>query len=147
MRGGAIVTDLVQKFSQPIQLYVLILIFLAIGFVKQIPVELRGQAGTPLGRTFLFFLTVVLAAHVSWVNGLLMAVLTLLLLSLSPRGSNEGFEPAINDSLKLVTDKKKWFVEEVLKENPVAIDKEAVKTYPIQDNTTSGASNSSTGSK
>ena len=146
MRGGAIVADLAQKFSQPIQLYTLFAIFLAIGFVKQIPLQIRAQAGTPLGRVFLFFLSVTIAAHISWINGLLMAVLSLLLLSLSPRGK-EGFEAAINDSLKLVTDLNKWFVEEVLKENPLAIDKEDVKTYPIQDNSTSGASNSSTGSK
>jgi hypothetical protein len=45
----------------------------------------------------------------------------------------EGFEPSDYSTL-IVPSKKKWFVEEVLGENPVAIVDEKVRTSAIQDN-------------
>ncbi len=145
MKGGsrAYLLDIVDKFAHPIQLYVLVVLSLGIVFVKQIPIEIRSQAGTTLGRIFLFLATIVILETYSWVNGLLMALLVLLLISLSPRTS-EGFQ-TIDDSLSLITDRKRWFVEEVLKERPVAIEKEKVRTQAIQDNTNSSASFSAQG--
>ncbi len=138
MRGGtqAYVMDLAKKFSNPIHIYVLLALVVAITFVKEIPITLRSQAGTTLGRLFLFCFTVAIGELYSWTNGLLMAVLALLLLSLSPRISAEGFQPIVPVSLKVIEDNKKWFVERVLKENPVAIEEDRVKTQAIQDNTT-----------
>jgi hypothetical protein len=144
MQGGAkkYLLDIVDKFHHPIQLYVLVALALGIAYVKEIPIEIRSQAGAPLGRIFLFVSTVLITHYFSWVNGLLFAVLSLLLMSLSPRV--EGFQP-IDDSISLITNKKKWFVEEVLKETPVAIEKEKVRTLPVQDNSTSQASISAQG--
>ncbi len=147
MKGGtkAYVTDLGMKFSNPIALYVLIGLFLAITFVKQIPESLRAQSGTLLGRIFLFSLTVALGEFYSWTNGLLMAVLALLLLSLSPRNL-EGFQPWSPVSFKRIDTSKKWFSEQILKENPVAIEEDVVKTQAIQDNTNSSRSSVAQGS-
>jgi hypothetical protein len=52
----------------------------------------------------------------------------------------EGFD---SDNLTVVTRPKKWFVERVLKEEPVAILERDVETYPVQgasaqSNTTAG---------
>jgi hypothetical protein len=140
MGGGSreYILDIAQKFATPIQLYVLIGLFLAITFVKLIPLPFRSQAGTIPGRLLLFLVTIYIGQTYSWINGLLMALFVLLLLSLSPR-NEEGFQNG-GDSIKLITDKKKWFVEQILKEEPVAIEKETVKTMPIQDNSNSQAS-------
>jgi hypothetical protein len=142
MKGGAkaYVMDLAKKFSNPIHVYVLVALIVAITFVKEIPIKIRSQAGTLLGRLFLFCLTVAIGELYSWTNGLLMAVLALLLLSLSPRNSVEGFQPMSPTSFKLIEDNKKWFVERVLKENPVAIEEDRVKTQAIQETTNSSRS-------
>lgn len=143
MKGGAQIymADLASKFSQPINFYVLVALTLAIVFVKKIPLAVRSQAGTFLGRLFLFAAAIAIADSYSWTNGLLMAILALLLLSMSPR--TEGFQNFGN--LKLITDDKKWFVERVLKENPVAIGDETVKTQAVQDNSNSSRSTNGQG--
>ena len=145
MKGGAqiLIADLVSKFSQPIHFYVLVGLTLAIVFVKKIPIAVRSQASTLLGRLFLFAATVAIADAYSWTNGLLMAILALLLLSMSPRTQRDGFQNFAN--LKLITDDKKWFVERVLKENPVAIGDETVKTQAVQDNSNSSRSTNGQG--
>jgi len=145
MSGGARehLTDMFKRHSLQIDLYILSGLILAITFVKEIPVNIRGQAGTFLGRLFLFFFTIVFADSYSWVNGLLMATLSLLLLSLGPRTVAEGFQSPYDVNLKLVTQKKKWWIEEILHENPIGIQEDSVKTSAIQDN--SNASRSSSG--
>jgi hypothetical protein len=148
MKGGTSVymMDLAKKFSNPIHVYVLIALTIAITFVKQIPVKIRSQAGTTLGRLFLFCLTVAIGELYSWTNGLLMAVLSLLLLSLSPRIS-EGFQNGNGSpvSIKLIEDNQKWFVERVLKENPVAIEEDRVKTQAVHDSSNSSRSTATQG--
>ena len=47
--------------------------------------------------------------------------------------------------LKLVTQKKRWFAEEVLNENPLGIEDDKVRTTAIQSN--SNPSNSTNSSK
>ena len=143
MKGGAkaYVMDLAKKFSSPIHVYILIGLVLSITFVKEIPIQMRSQATTPLGRLFLFCLTIAVGEFYSWTNGLLMAILALLLLSMSPRTQTfEGFQPMPLTSIKLIEDNKKWFVERVLKENPVAIEEDRVGTQAIQDSSNSSRS-------
>ena len=144
MKGGsqAHLTDLAKKFEAPIKIYVLVGLILAITFVKQIPIAIRSQAGSILGRLFLFSATLAMAEYYSWTNGLLMAVLSLLLLSMAPRPSREGFQ-SMPANLRLITDNKKWFVERILKENPVAIEEEKVKTSAVQDSSNSSRTNGS----
>lgn len=141
MKGGshAYMADLAKKFSQPIQVYVLLALILAITFVKEIPVVIRSNANTFLGRLVLFAITIGITHFYSWSNGLLMAVLTLLLLSMSPRKlQKEGF--AQTQTLKLIGDKERWFVEKALKENPIGIEEEQVSTQAIQDSSNSSRS-------
>jgi hypothetical protein len=45
-------------------------------------------------------------------------------------GVKEGFNPA--GTIDWVTTHKKWFVEKVLKEKPIAIQEKEVATYPVQ---------------
>jgi hypothetical protein len=146
MKGGskAYITDIIKKYSVAIDLYIVSALVIAIVFIKEIPIEIRGFAGSVLGRIALFFGTVILADQYSWITGLLMAILSLLLLSLGPRTVQEGFQ-APYSGMKLVTEKDKWWVERVFKENPIAIQEDNVVTKAIQDGSNSSSSTSAQG--
>jgi len=134
-----------MKFSGTIDMYVLATIIIAIVFVKQFPIFIRSQASSIIGRIILFSLTIIIADLYSWTNGVLMVILTLLLLSLSPRATAEGFQSSYDTNVKVIDNKKHWWVEQVFKENPKGIQEDYVKTTAIQDNSGSQSSNSGQG--
>jgi hypothetical protein len=45
--------------------------------------------------------------------------------------------------VKMVNQKKRWFAEEVLHENPLGIEEEKERTAAVQDNSNSSNSNTS----
>ena len=141
MTGGAkaLMVDIIKKHWTPIEIYILIALTLGIIYVKHIPVKLRRYSETFLGRTLLFTFTIVVAHTSSFSNGLLVAIFTLLLLSMSPRTS-EGFQSDTKNKLKIINDTKKWWVERVFKENPIGIEDDEVKTSAIQDSSNSSRS-------
>ena len=147
MKGGAKahVMDLVKKYSAPINLYILSALAIAIVFVKEIPLSIRAFAGTFFGRILLFSASIVLADQYSWISGLFMGILSLLLLSLGPRTIAEGFQSPYDKTMKFIDNEKKWWVERVFKENPVAIEEEGVETSAIQDNSNGSPSTSGQG--
>jgi hypothetical protein len=151
MQGGARehMLDLVRKYAAPLNLYVGILLILGCTFVKQIPIAFRAHADTFLGRLTLFLLTLLVADLYSWPYGVLMALFSVLLLSVAPRTlantPTEGFQNGNGTDVKMVSKDDKWFIEKALDENPVAIQQDKVKTQAIQDNTT--GSNSTTSSR
>ena len=136
MSGGAKehITDIIKKYIRPIGIYVGLALVLGITYVKQIPASIRFQANSALGRTFLFAATFVIADMYSWNYGLMAALLTVLMLAISPHPEGvrvEGFED--NTDIKLVTEKHRWFIEKALNEHPAGISEDKVKTSPIQD--------------
>ena len=145
LKGGAknYIFDILSKHSTTIDVYVMSILVLTIVFVKEFPLEIRAYAGTIPGKIVLFFATLIIADKYSWVSGLLMALLSLLLLSLGPRTVAEGFQSPYTNNMKLVTDKEKWWVEKVFKENPLAIQEDSVNTKQIQDGSNSSSSTSS----
>ena len=147
MKGGAKahVMDLVKKYSAPINLYILSALAIAIVLVKEIPLSVRAFAGTLFGRVLLFSASIALADQYSWISGLFMAILSLLLLSLGPRTIAEGFQSPYDKTMKIVDSEKKWWVERVFKENPIAIEEEGVETSAIQDNSNGSSSTSAQG--
>jgi hypothetical protein len=158
MKGGAReqLWDIAQKYAQPLHIYLGIFLVLGITYVGQIPDHYTYQANSLLGRTFLFFITTFVADTYSWVYGVLMALFVVLLLVVSPRTQGrEGFQSGTGSSagngggdldVKLVSQKKRWWSEEVLQENPIGIEEEKVKTSAIQD-AGSSSSNSVTSSR
>lgn len=150
MKGGAKehVMDIIKKYAQPLNLYVGILLVLGITYIRQIPKIITFRANTFIGRLFLFALTIIIADTYSWIYALLMALFTVLIIAVAPRTLKEAFQsnaPGMGDvDVKLVTQKKKWWSEEVLEENPLGIEDDKVKTSAIQDS--SNASNSTTSS-
>ncbi len=56
----------------------------------------------------------------------------------APFGLQENFVPySPSGTIDWVTEPKKWFVERVLKENPLAIVAKDVQTYPVQTESSS----------
>jgi hypothetical protein len=152
MSGGARehMLDLVQKYAQPLNIYIGVLLVLGIVYIGQIPDWVSYQANTLFGRLFLFGITIFIADTYSWIYALLMALFTVLIIAVAPRTKPvEAFQSQKTDrdmgdtDVKLVTQKKKWYVEEVLRENPLGIEEEKVRTSAIQDSSSSRDSNSS----
>ena len=148
MKGGAKehILDIVKKYAQPLNIYIGILLVLAITYIGQIPKSVAFNANTILGRLVLFCLTIIIADTYSWIYALLMAVFVVLLIAVSPRTLVENFSTSENGNtgVKFVTQKKRWWAEEVFQENPLGIEEEKVKTSAIQDNSnTNNSTNSS----
>ena len=146
MKGGAKehILDIIKRYAQPLNIYIGIILVLGIAYVGQIPKSYAFYANTMIGRFVLFWLTIIIADTYSWVYALLMALFVVLVISVSPRNFREGFQgKSLPDTdIKLVTQKRKWWSEEVLQENPTGIEEEHVKTQAIQDNTNASNVNS-----
>lgn len=123
------------KMFQSILLY--IVFTLLIVFKETIPVSIHKQADSFLGRLFIVATVYLITIQYNWILGILAAVAFGLFLGL-PRSVTEGFGSGGETSLQVVPTTKKWFVEKVLHENPVAIEEEKVVTSAVQDNSQSG---------
>lgn len=134
LKGGVrtIVTDLLTKVSHQINILLFLGLVLGIVFVEQIPEGIRGWMASSVGRIFMFGGVLFLSEYYSWAIGLVASLFVLLLITKSSRNFVEGFQ--VDDySLQLIESKKKWWVEQVLKENPVGIIDDRVGTQAIQD--------------
>ena len=134
LQGGVrtIVTDLLTKVSFQIHLALFMVLILGIVFVEQIPLGIRQALSSSIGRIFLFGGVLFITEMYSWTMGLLVALFALLLITKSSRNIKEGF---VSDdfSVQLVEGKKKWWVEQVLNENPIGIVDDRVHTIAVQD--------------
>ena len=144
MKGGAreAILDIIARQWSPIEVYILMFLVFSIVFVREYPAELRLYADSILGKFALFSLAVFVSMKYSWLNGLFIALFTLLILSMSPRNS-EGFQDAKKSNVKLVDNRNPWWVEAVLKENPIGFEDEKVTTSAVQNDTSISRSNSS----
>jgi hypothetical protein len=142
MKGGAraAIFDIIAKQWSPIEVYILMFLILSIVFVREYPIEVRRNADTVFGKTLLFITAIFVSMQYSWLNGLFIALFTLLVLSMSPR-NREGFHDKKN-SVKFVDNTKPWWVEAVLKENPIGFEDDTVDTSAVQDNNATSRSNS-----
>ena len=138
MKGGVreIVVDFSKRQMAFVELVAGIVLVLGIVFPANIPTEFRKQASTLLGRLLLFAILLIILVYGKWMYGVLFAVFIAILLS--TRSPKEGFTSEF--TFNMVNDKKKWWVEQVLNENPVAIQDDKVSTNAVQDN---GETNSS----
>lgn len=131
--------DFLQKTKTFQTVLVYISIILVIVFKNQIPPPVYEQADSFLGRLLAVFLVAFVTIQFDWILGLLTAVAIALLLGL-PRGTPvmEGFGSGGETSIQVIPTSKKWFVERVLHENPIAIEEEKVITSPVQNDSPSG---------
>ena len=142
MKGGAreALLDIIAKQWSPIEVYIMMFLILSIVFVREYPVHIRRQADTLLGKSALFALAIFVSMNYSWLNGLFIALFTLLVLSMSPR-KTEGFQDKTT-KVKIVDNANPWWVEAVLKENPIGFGEDDVTTSAVQDNNATSRSNS-----
>jgi len=147
MKGGAraVLMDIIVKQWSPIELYILAFLILSIVFVREYPKQVRRRADTLVGKTGLFLIATFVSLNYSWLNGLLIGILTLLLLSMSPR-STEGFNNSAT-KVKVVSEKKLWWGEAILNENPTLYEEDDVVTSAIQDGATTKPSSGMNGPK
>lgn len=147
MKGGAraVLMDIIVKQWSPIEIYILAFLILSIVFVREYPKQVRRRADTLVGKTGLFLIAMFVSLNYSWLNGLLIGILTLLLLSMSPR-STEGFNNSAT-KVKVVSEKKLWWGEAILNENPTLYEEDDVVTSAIQDGATTKPSSGMNGPK
>jgi hypothetical protein len=133
--------------SRPTQaVFLYICITLMIVFKEQIPVGVYTQLDSIPGRLLIVFILVTFVQLYGWILGLLAAIAFALLIGL-PHPITEGFGSGGETSIQVIPTKKKWFVEKVFGENPIAIEEEKVVTEAVQNDSpgdiTGGVQNTS----
>ena len=104
--------------------------------VEQIPEEYRHYISNPLVIFVGMFVCAGLAAMGVIPIAFAVAFCLVNLVRIMPQskkpspGVKEGFVPS--GTMDWVTTNKKWFVEKVLMERPVAIQEKEISTYPVQ---------------
>lgn len=159
-QGGVVdsIHMMISRLDSPAMLIYGFLIVLVIVYSPVIPTEARVFADSFLGRVFGVAIIYGITETLGWVYGLLTALAFLLILNGAPRYGNpmmEGFRqekkdaftpPYQPDELKegftaggavtaknAITHNRRWFVEEVLGECPIAIESDRVTTQAVQD--------------
>lgn len=135
MKGGvrAQLGDLFSRYEQPVGLFVGTFATLVIVFLGKVPTDVRHQADSFLGRAFLLTGTVLTAILFGWPLGVLVGLMSVLLIGAGGVHAvvTEGFAPDFN--VRMIPNTKKWFVEQVLGENPLLIEDTVIDTSAVQD--------------
>ena len=138
MKGGfqAQVDDLYHKYEQPVMILLGLFMVIIVVFLDKIPLEIRKQADSLLGRALLLRFTVIITILYGWPLGILAGLMTALVIGAGgvhpiKKEVQEGFSSEMN--VRLIPGKHKWFVEKVLGENPLLIEDETVNTSAVQD--------------
>jgi hypothetical protein len=133
------------NLEPPISLYNFIgLLFIMAGaFIENVPLAYHKYLTNPLVFICGMFISAGLASVKQMPIAFAVAFFLVNLLRIMPitaankkaaaaaPGVKEGFfQPA--GTIDWVTTQKKWFVEKVLKEKPIAIQEKEVETYPVQ---------------
>jgi hypothetical protein len=125
---------LLMNLDSPAKLIYGALLILVIVYSPIIPFEYRIFADSLLGRIFGVAIVYGVIESLGWVYGLLTAVAFLLIITGAPRDSTSDLEAF--DGGGTVTEKKivgrKWFVEQVLGENPKKIATDKVITTAVE---------------
>jgi len=125
---------LLHNLDSPIKLIYGLFLVLIIVYSPAIPFEYRVFADSLLGRIFGVAIVYGVIESLGWVYGILTALAFLLVLNGAPRLPTSNVEAF--DGGGTVTEKKiigrKWFVEQVLGENPKKIATDKVTTTAIE---------------
>lgn len=159
-QGGVVdsIHMMISRLDSPAMLIYGVLLVLVIVYSPVIPTEARVFADSFLGRVFGVAIIYGITETLGWVYGLLTALAFLLILNGAPRYGNplmEGFRQekekfmppySQKDEIKegftaggavtaknAITHNRRWFVEEVLGECPIAIESDRVTTQAVQD--------------
>jgi hypothetical protein len=125
---------LMNNMDSPAKLLYGFFLVLLIAYSAQIPTEYRTFADSLLGKVFGVAIVYGVIHSLGWVYGLLTTLAFLLILQSAPRTplSFEGFDGGGGVAEKKIIGKR-WFVEQVLGENPKKIATDRVMTSAIED--------------
>jgi hypothetical protein len=128
IQGGS---PMPQIHLSKINLNYIVLLFLIVGitFVQNVPIEWRRWTNTLVGGVVGLGAVYGSWLYFNWHTSLLVALF--LLICMNTSGVVDGFEPGLDT--RIVAGKKKWYIEQVLGENPLLIEEDTVKTSAIQD--------------
>lgn len=125
-------SDVWSKYSPPLQVFVLLALFLGIVFYKKLHPSLIVLTDTVIGRGVILAVLYSVTQNYGWTIGMLLALFFALVIAMGSHrrlAVSEGF----NSDMKVVQNGRKWFVERVLGENPLLIEEENIYTQPVQD--------------
>jgi len=132
--------EIIKAARNPIQIALLLILLTGIVFESKIPVSWSEWADTTFGKLIIVVVFLFLECFYHWTLGFLWILFALLMISPQmKRVLKEGFSMQkktvenFNNMSLIDKSKGKWFVEKLLKENPVAINDREVRTYPVQD--------------
>lgn len=124
--------SIMDQFDSPVRILYGVIATLLIVYASLLPSEVVSFVDSMVGRILSLGGIYLIATKVSWVYGLLTALVFLVILRSSAIQYAEGFYGG-----SAVTEKprigKRWFVEKVLGEDPQMITTEKVVTLPVQD--------------
>lgn len=125
---------LLMNLDSPAKLIYGVFLILIIVYSPLIPFEYRVFADSLLGRIFGIAVVYGVIETLGWVYGLFTALAFLLILNGAPRMASNGLEGFEGGGT--VTEKKiigrKWFVEQVLGEDPKKIATDKVTTTAVE---------------
>ncbi len=166
MIGGAKLQSMVLEWSKQsshlfTSLFIVVLVLYAT-YAEKIPMEVRWQLSSPIGRALLLLLLYIVMAIGGWIPALIFAIAIALTWSNRPLAKptgvqEEGFvnemnqkneekeekKEGFNDIKKTKVQGSRWFVERVLHENPRGIVQDRVSTFAVQDDSQTGNSRTS----
>jgi hypothetical protein len=110
----------------------LVVLVLGVVYSRHIPESIVEFIHTVPGRLISIVGIILLAVNFGFSYAVLAAMIVLLLLSRS-LVKIENFTGQPEPSIRIVSNRHMWFVENVLNENPFIIEEDTVKTNTIQD--------------
>jgi hypothetical protein len=129
--------------AQPFSLFILVGLLVVGTFAEVAPRSNFAILDNVVGRAVLFGFPFLISYLIDWSTGLLAAVVCLIVYARIEKSDVEGFVVDSGIATKPVTDPKRWFVEQVLGERPVAISDDRVITRAVSDDDNRTSSSSS----
>jgi hypothetical protein len=131
--GGVAVGSAPQPHLNKSNVNYILLLFtvVAIAFVQNIPIRLRKWFNTFIGSAAGMVVITWSYYYFNWTTALMLALLLVLTMNSSILSTEEGFEPGLDT--RVILNRKKWYIEQVLGENPLIIEEDTVKTQAVQD--------------
>lgn len=114
----------------PLQIVYGVVLLLLIVYGGEVPDGVRLFADSVLGRVLGVAWLFITVECLGWLFGLFVALAWLSVVYLSPRARGQGVEGF--EVIEKERRGRRWFVERVLGEHPVAISTEKVTTLPVQ---------------
>ncbi len=133
-QGGMInpIQLFINNLDSPYKLLVGALLILVVVYASTVPVEIRRFMDSMVGRVVGIGIVYGIVHSFGWVYGLLATLAFLIVLQGAPRLEYvEGFSGGGSINQKKIVGKK-WFVEQVLGENPKKIETDRVQTTAIE---------------